>query len=208
MATNFAKYQHVVDKFNKKYNVNFSYTAFESEVGKYQNFSENFLSKGGDVAGQRYKKNFADLYTLALTNYADRKIDKFSSTEMLKEYVEMMNGYKESVNAAGNNIKKWPKVSELVTKVQANLQDEKKGFPDTKEDFIIKRYMEGKLPLRQMRAEVKKLIDDKCTDPKKLSLIWGYAKALEKINGDRPRWWRILNFPRNNADKTRYHLYR
>ena len=201
MPTNFSAYQHLVEQFNNKYNVSFRYEEFEVDVKRQENFAENFVNVREDINGSFYEKYCSDLYRKALTNYADRKIDSFNSTEFIQEYAKMMNGYKDVMNKNGAGIKAWPKPLNLVTRVQNDLNDPKKGIPDTKEEYIIKRYNQGELPMRKMRAYAKELEDSGVTDPEKLSTILAYSNALKTINLQRPRWWRIIHPFRNNAEK-------
>ena len=202
MATDFGNYQYLVENFNEKFKVNFSYEAFESDIRSYDIISENFTNLGSDVRSGRYVKAFADLYRQALTNYADRKIHFFSGEEFLNEFEKMMKGYTEATLTSGTGPKKsWPSSSRLIDRVKADLNDPKKGIPDTKLDYIIKRYNDRTLPMSKMREEAKKLIDSNSKDPTKYSTILGYSKALEEINSQRPRWWRIIHPFRNNAEQ-------
>ena len=201
MATNFSKYQHLAEQFNNKYGTDFRFEEFEMNVLRNQNLAENFLKAGGDINGRAYVSTFSNLYRMALTNYADRKIDSFYSKEFINDYKKVMNGYKDAVNQEKVTVDGWPKTSYLVERVQKDLENEKTAMPDGKVDNIIKRYNDGKLPMRKMREYAQTLIDSGCKEPEKLSVILGYSKALEEVNLNRPRWWRIIHPFRNNAEQ-------
>lgn len=201
MATNFSKYQNLVEEFNNKYGTDFRFEEFEMNVLRNQNLAENFLKAGGDINGRAYVSTFSNLYRMALTNYADRKIDSFYSKEFINDYKKVMNGYKDAVNQEKVTVDGWPKTSYLVERVQKDLENEKTAILDDKVENIIKRYNDGKLPMRKMREYAQTLIDADCKEPEKLSVILGYSKALEEINSKRPRWWRIIHPFRNNAEQ-------
>ena len=178
MPTSFTYIQGSARKFNQKYGLDFSYEAFERKVRSYQNISGNFANIDGDMNHRFYKSTFSETYRKALTNFADRKIDSFNSEQFIRDYVEMMNKYKNTVNEKETEIKKWPAPSELVGKVQQDLREPKKSIPDTKEEYIIKRYQSRELPIRKMREHVQEIVNSGEKDPAKFSTILAYANAL------------------------------
>lgn len=197
----FGDFQHLVDNFNEKYGLNFSYEHFETVVLKNKTLQDNFfMMKSNDSMEHRaYVGMFSVMYIKALTNYADRKIDFFNSKEIMDDYQNMMEGYKTVINQNGTSIKDWPKSIQLAERVQNDLAN----IPDGKQDYIAQRYKEGKFPIREMRAYVQQLKANEkyAKDPEKLSVVLGYSKALEEVNSQRSRWWRIIHPFRNAAEQ-------
>lgn len=196
MPTDFSSQDLLLRNFNRKYVVEFSYEDFETEVRKNKSLEKNYL------------RAFSDFYRQALTNYADRKIDSFSTREFLHDYENLMNGYKTVINKDKTEIKKWPQSAELLDKVQKDLSEKKNEIPDTKQEYIMKRYLDRKLPIRKMREYAKELMDSNCKDPEQLSVVLGYSKALSEVNYNRPRWWRIIHPFRNRAEKREANLFK
>jgi hypothetical protein len=113
----------------------------------------------------------------------------------------MMNLYKFATsknNPAAD--KDWPKPSALVNRVKKDLSDAKKGIPDTKEEYIIKRYLSRDLPIRKMREHAQQIMNSNTKDPAKFSTILAYANALEEINGKRSGLWKFFHRFRNAAE--------
>ena len=198
MPNKFEPYQSLVNDFNAKYGLNFSYEAFETNVRRSRYMDENFVSEKGDPNDREYVNKFGPLYRQALTNFADRKIDSFNSEEMIRDYRKMMGGYRKAMNQEGANITGWPKDMYLVE----HAQNAVKNIPNSKEEYITQRYLAGTLPMRALRAHVAQITENaRYADPEKLSTVLGYANALSEINRQRPRWWRIIHPFRNAAEQ-------
>ena len=136
MATDFSNHTNLVNKFNEKYGLKFSFKNFESAASKNWNDAQ-------------YTSAFSGAYMEALTNFADRKRDSFNSVEFIRDYQNMMEDYKAAVNKNGVKVEEWPDTSDIVYDLNIRLNDREHGIPDNKRDYIIQRYEAGKLPLRE-----------------------------------------------------------
>lgn len=196
MAINFSKYQYLVDEFNQRYGVDFSYSDFETEVMRKRYIAES-RSKISEE-NQEYVNRFTSLFDKAFTNSVDRKIDAFTAEEIVNDYNRMMNGYSDAYKDNGTPLKQnWVSGSALLKEARDEMEDVKLG----KQAFIEEEYLSGALRIRDMRRYAKELQKVNETSPKKLSAIWNYANALQKVNDERPRWWRRIHFIRNAAEK-------
>ena len=202
MATDFSKYQHLVDRFNQRYGVDFNYDDFESEVLLNKHLNENFEPRGFVLSEENNKfiDDFVKLFDKAFVNSVARRIDRFTPEEILNDFIQVMNGYRETYRENGNPLdQEWVANSLLMR----NVIDEMGEIPENKQTFIEEEYLRGAFRIRDMRKEAQDLAsnNEQSQDPAKLSVILNYANALKKVNDDRPRWWRIIHPFRNAAEK-------
>ena len=194
----FANYQNLVNDFNTKYGVDFSYQEFEAEVNALKNSRAS--SAPGECENEVYVSTYKKILEKAIDNAIHAKLDNYNlgHKEMMKDYGMLMNGYLDAQSAAGNNIPmEWKLRSELLTSVTPMLEK----HTGTNGDYIAQKYLNGEFRIRDMRARTNYLKEQRAKNPLVLAGICAYAEALEKVNGQRSRLWRWLHPFRNRAEK-------
>lgn len=194
----FANYQNLVNDFNFKYGVAFSYQEFEAEVNALKNSRAS--SAPGECENEVYVSTYKKILEKAIDNVIHAKLDRYhlDHKEMMKDYGNLMNGYLDAQSAAGNNIPmEWKRRSELLKSVTPMLEK----HTGTNGDYIAQKYLNGEFRIRDMRARTNYLKEHKETNPQVLVGICAYAEALEKVNSQRSRLWRWLHPFRNRAEK-------
>ena len=194
----FANYQNLVNDFNTKYGVDFSYQEFEAEVNALKNSRTS--SAPGECENEVYVSTYKKILEKAIDNAIHAKLDNYNlgHKEMMKDYGMLMNGYLDAQSAAGNTIPmKWKLRSELLTSVTPMLEK----HTGTNGDYIAQKYLNGEFRIRDMRARTNYLKEQRAKNPLVLAGICAYAEALEKVNGQRSRLWRWLHPFRNRAEK-------
>ena len=206
MASEFESIKGLATNFNQKYGVNFSYEEFESDVRRFKNLQVNFANMEGSIFDRTYTGNFSKLFRAAFINFIDKNIPAFDTEQFYQDYLNMMNGYKRvkdnkaDKDRSSERVPQWPDKATIFKHVQQDLSDPKKEIPNSKVDYIIKRYNEGKLPLRKMRAHAAELIKNGADDRETLSVIMAYSIAISQVNQARPKWQKRLFFVRSNAE--------
>ena len=197
----FGKYQHLVTAFNNKYGLDFSYEEYETTVLKNQNLASEFEAKNKsiNVENKIYVSQFGAMYKKAFTNFLDKKIEEFSTEQMLEDYRTLMEGYRSARKEANKPLEQnWVTSSHLVESVKENI----KTIPGNKPDYVEARYLKGELSIRDMRAEVKRLMSREGEKtPEILAVVLSYSEALKCVNADRPRLWRGIHPFRNFAEQ-------
>ena len=198
MAVDFSKYEHLVTKFNSDYGVNFSYREFETSIRRLRYLSENFVGQRSPrgMETRKYVGDFEKIYKQALVNLADRRC-AFKTEDMVNDFRAMMDGYRSAMNESGQEVEEWAPKSELVG-IANNLAQ---SLPDRQVTFAQDRYLQGKLPIREMRAHANHLLNIGERSTEAVSAIINYANALKNVNGSRSFWWRVFHPFRNNAEQ-------
>ena len=194
----FANYQNLVNDFNTKYGVDFSYQKFEAEVNALKN--SRAFSAPGECENEVYVSTYKKILEKAIDNAIHAKLDNYNlgHKEMMKDYGMLMNGYLDAQSAAGNNIPmEWKLRSELLKSVTPMLEK----YTGTNGDYIAQKYLNGEFRIRDMRARTNYLKEQRAKNPLVLAGICAYAEALEKVNSQRSRLWRWLHPFRNRAEK-------
>lgn len=200
MATDFSNYRDLENRFNERYGVKFRYEDYEDDVIRSAAIETDYMFASSNLSeeNQKYLSEFIEIFDAAFTRAVDRKIEPFGADEILKDYRELMEGYREARKKSGDPVEeKFAPSSLLLKEAYSEIMDSLEG----KQDFIEEEYLGRNLRIRDMRAYMKELEAKKETRPEKLSAIWNYANALEKINAGRPGWWRIIFFARNRAEQ-------
>ena len=196
MSFNYDDYRELEATFNSKYGVSFRYEEFEESILKNKLLAKHFYRKSTDgIEEGSYVGKFSVLFKQALDSYVKREINTLNINDMLTDYKNLMDGYKKASEEGGEIIPEWPDDKKLINRVKRDLRN----VPETKEAYIIEKYNNRTLRLRDMRAHAQSLVGSK--DPDKLAIVFAYSKALEEINAKRPGWWRIIHPFRNNAEQ-------
>lgn len=200
MAIDFSKYQQLAEKFNQRYGTEFSYSDFETQVKRNQYMEENFASTGSKLSedNKEYIDRFVKLFDKAFTKSVDRKIASFNFYDIVKDYNELMAGYREACASQGEPLKQeWVPNSRLAKEAWSEMQE----VEEDRQKFIEGEYLAGNIRIRDMRRLAEAHRTNNVESPESLSAVWNYANALQKVNDDRPRWWRIIHFVRNGAEQ-------
>lgn len=196
---NYEKYQHLVDDFNEKYGVNFSYEEFEAEVNALRN--SRGPGVGSEIENEVYVNTYKNLFKKAVDNliHARLGIYRVEHNYISADYEKMMNGYIDANVNEGNFFQtKWIPRSQLAGSMRTIVA----SYPDTNADYIAQKYLGGEFRIRDMRARTNLLESRKETNPERICAILCYAEALEKVNSQRSFWWRVFHPFRNSAEKS------
>ena len=172
----FANYQNLVNDFNTKYGVDFSYQEFEAEVNALKNSRTS--SAPGECENEVYVSTYKKILEKAIDNAIHAKLDRYhlDHKEMINDYGNLMNGYLDAQSAAGNNIPmEWKLRSELLKSVTPMLEK----HTGTNGDYIAQKYLNGEFRIRDMRARTNYLKEHREKNPQMLIGICAYAEALE-----------------------------
>ena len=203
MSTNFEKYHERAEQFNAKYGLNFSYEEFEISVMKHKNLEEGLeISKSRvSIENQFYLSRFGKMHKKALNNYIDGKIPSFYNEEMLKDYIDLMNGYSAAYREQHPNDKLQPWYNGL--KLTNKIHDENMTSALwSQTDYAKQRYLKGELPLREMRAYCEQLgRAEGQPSREQLAAIASYAQAIKQVQEDHPWYYRFIHPVRNNAEQ-------
>ena len=189
MAINLAKYDKVVNEFNKKYGTDFSMEKFRRAERKTN-------------SNTAYKKVFAGIYEKAITSYVDEKNNGFSLQEMLIDYDKIMSTYRNDCKEQKINTNLLPLGGWTPDEAIQSLKEIPSKFNGSSANFAKDRYLNGKLPIREMMAYTNEAFaNDKAPDIGVATVIASYAKALEDANKSRSFIWKVFHPVRNNAEK-------
>lgn len=196
---NYENYQHLVNNFNEKYGVNFSYEEFEAEVNALRN--SRGAGVGSEIENEVYVSTYKNLFKKAVDNlvHARLAIYRIDHDSISADYEKMMNGYIDAhANEDDFSQTKWIPTSQLA----GSVSDVVASYPDTNTDYIAQKYLGGEFRIRDMRARTNLLESRKETNPERICAILCYAEALEKVNSQRSFWWRVFHPFRNSAEKS------
>lgn len=187
MSIDFEKIETAQDAFNAKYGVNFNIEEFDASIS-------GFAELGGGVnADEMYKITFVSLYQKAFANFIDQKLGKtFEFGEMIRDFDKnIMDPYraecKKENKSAPTLYGGWT-VKEYMESVDHSLN----SVPNDKCDYATRRYREGDLRIRDMRAydeELKKGVPS----ADKLATLYCYAQALSRVNEERSFFWKVTH---------------
>ena len=193
---NFKKIIKAENAFNKQYGVSFSIEAFDEKVSVFDNFT------GGINIDEMYRTSFSELHQKAFANFIDGKIEKtFDFVKMLKDFEEtIMNPYREERKSEKKSVPTpfggWMG-SKYLESVYKSLTD----IPDKKIDFVVKRYNERTLRIRDMRSFANDVAKLENPPLDKLATLYCYSEALSKVNKDRSYPWIFTHLSRFFAEK-------
>ena len=182
--------------FNTKYGVNFSIEEFDASIS-------GFAELGGGIdADEMYKITFASLYQKAFANFIDQKLGKtFEFGEMIRDFDKsIMNPYRAECKKENKSAPKlyggWT-VKEYLESVDHSLD----RVPNGKLDFAARRYREGDLRIRDMRAYAEALKKEDSPSADRLATLYCYTHALSVINQERSFFWKATHLFKYFAEK-------
>ena len=191
MANNFKDYDYFVNNFNKKYGTNFSLEEYDKEQRRFDNFSENFLN--GPVNGVSnednvYRKEFLKLYKQYIESIIFEYSDTFFTTprydDFVKDFEDLIDYYREyrseEKRKAPSKLGGWKNGNEIIEAMEGKVNEFTEGFSN-KTEYVKNEYLEGRMPLRKMRADLDKISKNEHYTDKELGRIINYHNALETI---------------------------
>lgn len=176
-------------EFGLKYACNFNFKAFESNVEEF-----TFLRPVGgwnDV----YKMTFERMYMQALESVAQDQSAPLDSEAMLDDFEYTL--IRPYVNEGEKEIKHRPYAGmDRVSRLEY-LQTLTSQAPSNSVDLYAKKYKNGDLSLKQMRAKIER--GEKGREH--YIELAGCVQALEAVNQSRSAAWRFFHPLKNHAEK-------
>ena len=201
MAEGLEKYQESVDSFNDTFGLNFSFEEFESSHIKLARFfkSTNNLS----LVDNLYRGTLLNLYRETVENNMEGFSKAAAPDELFAAFDALMEKYREYCK--GKKMKAPSKNGGWTEKSEAfeSMRDKISDIPQSKSDYIKNLYLDGKYPLRRMRADLEDIQSSERVTANDLSRLIVYASALEHTISNRSRGWRAnpFNWVRKRAEK-------
>ena len=201
MAEGLEKYQESVDSFNDTFGLNFSFEEFESSHIKLVKFFKNNGQRS--LVDNLYRGTLLNLYRETVENNMEGFSKAAKPDELFTAFDALMEKYREYCK--GKKMKApsknggWTEKSEAFESMQSKISD----IPQSKSDYIKNLYLDGKYPLRRMRADLEAIQSSQRITANDLSRLIVYVNALENTISNRSRGWRAnpLNWVRKRAEK-------
>ena len=201
MAEGLEKYQASVDSFNDTFGLSFSFEEFESSHIKLVKFFKN----NGQISlvDNLYRGTLLNLYRETVENNMKGLSKAAAPDELFAAFDALMENYREYCK--GKKMKApsknggWTEKSEAFESMQSKISD----IPQSKSDYIKNLYLDGKYPLRRMRADLEAIQGKPSISVTEASRLLVYVSALEDTINNRSRGWRAnpLNWVRKRAEK-------
>ena len=201
MAESFEKYQAAVDSFNDTFGLSFSFEEFESSHIKLVKFFKN----NGQISlvDNLYRGTLLSLYRETVENNMKGISKAAAPDELFSAFEALMGNYREYCK--GKKMKApstnggWDKKSEAFESMREKISD----IPQSKSDYIKNLYLDGKYPLRRMRADLEAIQGKPSITATEASRLLVYVSALEDTISNRSRGWRAnpFNWVRKRAEK-------
>ena len=157
MAGPFEQYQEKVNEFNKKFGVNFSFEAVETEHLKLINLQENFHASSNGVVSsinKLYRTTLLDLYRGHVLNAMLNNKELIYPEFLYKDFNSLMEHYRTYCTEQGRTAPDVNGGWENPEVIAEAMREKIKDITPDKSDYIKEQYLGGKYPLRQMRAEL------------------------------------------------------
>ena len=201
MAEGLEKYQASVDSFNNTFGLSFSFEEFESSHIKLVKFFKN----NGQISlvDNLYRGTLLSLYRETVENNMKGISKAATPDELFSAFEALMENYREYCK--GKKMKApstnggWDKKSEAFESMREKISD----IPESKSDYIKNLYLDGKYPLRRMRADLEAIQGKRSITATEASRLLVYVSALEDTISNRSRGWRAnpFNWVRKRAEK-------
>ena len=177
MAEGLEKYQASVDSFNDTFGLSFSFEEFESSHIKLVKFFKN--NGQLSLVDNLYRGTLLNLYRETVENNmkglskAAKPDELFAAFDALMEkYREYCKGKKMKAPSTNGG---WDKKSEVFESMRGKISD----IPQSKSDYIKNLYLDGKYPLRRMRADLEAIQGKPSISATEASRLLVYVSALE-----------------------------
>lgn len=191
-----------VKKFNKKFNVNFNLDDFEGDQRMIDDFPSGQTDDISDD-DQLYRDAFLDLYVESVENAIFKNTPLVDHVEFYTNFEKLMANYRKMrikyKKSASTEYGEWTSGVDILK----DMSEEIKNISPNKVNFVKEKYLQGKFPLRQMRADIEEIKKTVPPSAEALSRAIAYYKALEETRAVRTGRWKAnpLNWIRNRAEK-------
>ena len=191
-----------VKKFNKKFNVNFNLDDFEDDQRMIDNFPSGQTDDISDD-DQLYRDTFLDLYVESIENAIFKNTPLVDHVEFYADFEKLMANYRkmriDDKRSASTEYGEWTSGVDILK----DMSEEIKNISPNKVNFVKEKYLQGKYPLRKMRADIEEIKKSVPPTAEALSRAIAYYKALEETRAVRTGRWKAnpLNWIRNRAEK-------
>lgn len=201
MAEGLEKYQESVDSFNDTFGLNFSFEEFESSHIKLVKFFKN--NGQLSLVDNLYRGTLLNLYRETVENNMEGFSKAAAPDELFAAFDALMEKYREYCK--GKKMKAPSKNGGWTEKSEAfeSMRDKISDIPQSKSDYIKNLYLDGKYPLRRMRADLEAIQGKSSITATEASRLLVYVRALEDTISNRSRGWRAnpFNWVRKRAEK-------
>ena len=224
MASHFEEYQHLVDNFNIKYGLNFSFEDYETNQLRHHNIAKNF--NNGNKSATTTENN---LYRGTLLNlykeYAEKTVlgrsddsedlsneDVKSPSDFVKDFESLMNTYRDYCKEIGRTSPSkyggWKSGIEIMNAMKGKVEEigsGENGLID-KTEYVKKEYLAGRMPLRKMRADLENMKSNINPSYEEYSRAIVYLRAIDKVRKERSFLAKLnpFNWARIRAEKRDY----
>lgn len=202
MPETFDKYQEVLNRFNTKYGVNFSFEIYETQVLKYKNLQSAFVTRSKTkIENVVYRGMFTSLYRECVENAIIRNTQAANHKDFFNDFEKLMDNYREYGKKNGKEVPAakggWKNEAEAARAAEQKISDIKSD----KIEYTKDKYLSGTLRLRDMRATVEEMKNSKNVSIEKLATVILYQKALKSAIEERSFLWKVFHPIRNNAEQ-------
>jgi hypothetical protein len=191
-----------IKKFNKKFNVNFNLDNFEADQDMFDSFPSGPTDDISDN-DQLYRDTFLDLYAESVENAMFKNTPLVDHVEFYTDFEKLMANYRkmriENKKSVSTEYGEWTSGVDILKE----MSEEIKNISPNKVNFVKEKYLQGKFPLRKMRADIEEIKKAVPPTAETLSRAIAYYKALEETRAVRTVRWKAnpLNWIRNRAEK-------
>ena len=182
MAENFEHFNGFKEDFNKKHGVNFDFDSYAKETRRFRGIMGHMSITGSTAPENIIYRNFLlNLFREATQNRFESRVTKpLDAVAFYQDFDKLIDHYrqhcKENNQTPPTANGGW-KESEAIDAMQEKVKD---YLPD-KADYIVKQYLERKIRLRDIRADLDKIKKTEPLTPEDLSRVMVYTRALQKV---------------------------
>ena len=217
----FDNYKEQINAFNDKYGTDFSFEEYEKNQLRTHHLQTYFLGADKDHATTEnniYKDAFTNLFKKFAgkvfyedgVNVNDEESKQPTFYEMVKDFEELMDVYRqyceENKRSSPAKLGGWKSSEEIngyMYSMISELPTNSEGNID-KAEYAKNEYLEGRLSLRKMRADLEKMKD--APSAKDVARAIVYLRAIDKVRKERSFLSKLnpLNWPRMYAESRDY----
>ena len=224
MASHFEEYQHLVDEFNIKYGLNFSFEEYETNQLRHHNIANIFYNgKKSAITTENnlYRGTLLNLYK----EYAEKTVlgrsddsedlsneDVKSPSDFVKDFESLMNTYRDYCKEIGRTSPSkyggWKSGIEIMNAMKGKVEEignGENGLID-KTEYVKKEYLAGRMPLRKMRADLENMKSNINPSYEEVSRAIVYLRAINQVRKERSFLAKLnpFNWARIRAEKRDY----
>ena len=203
MAGKFENFNTLVEEFNKKHGVDFSFERYETKLKQTAHMREFFTGKGEISAEDfSYRTVAKDLFRESVESMIAKKVNSVDHTVFLNDFDKLMDNYREYCEKTGaqkpGKNGGWGNNVNMIDELAGKIKD----IPADKSEFIKNSYINRTIRLRDMRADLESMVkNEKTATVEELSRAIVYQRALEKTIKERSFIWKATHWIQGPAEK-------